>query len=91
MVLSNNPKGYIYCCEALKGLNYLTQLDTIKAPVLYIGGDQDKGAPPETMKEMANHTPFSRYECVSNSAHVANINNADEFNQKIISYLTDLA
>ena len=59
--------------------------------MLYIGGDQDKGAPPETMKEMANHTPFSRYECVSNSAHVANINNADEFNQKIISYLTDLA
>ena len=91
MVLSNNPKGYIYCCEALKGLNYLTQLDTIEAPVLYIGGDQDKGAPPETMKEMANHTPFSRYECVSNSADVANINNADEFNQKIISYLTDLA
>ena len=90
MILSNNSKGYIYCCEALKELNYLTQLNTIKVPVLYVGGDQDKGAPPETMKEMADKTPFSIYECIANSAHVANINNADEFNQKVLSYLTNL-
>lgn len=88
MVLSNNPEGYIHCCEALKELNYFNQLGTIQAPVLYIGGDKDKGAPPETMKEMSDNTPFSSYESVSSSAHVANINNPSEFNDKVISYLT---
>ena len=62
----------------------------MKVPVLYIGGDQDKASPPETMKEMADKTPFSIYECIATSAHVANIHNADAFNQKLLSYLTNL-
>lgn len=87
MVLANAPKGYIACCEALKGLDYLKDLPQLTVPVLYVGGAEDLGAPPRVMAEMAEATPGGRYVQIPGAAHVANINAPVAFNQAIAGLL----
>jgi 3-oxoadipate enol-lactonase len=87
MVLSTDPVGYVNCCLALKELNYFKHLPEISVPVLYVGGDQDKGASPEVMKDMAKATPNAKYLSVQNAAHLANINSAADFNRSVSDFL----
>ncbi|QXT41087.1 3-oxoadipate enol-lactonase [Gymnodinialimonas ceratoperidinii] len=87
MVLSNDPQGYIACCHALKELDCLRRLPEAKAPILFVGGDQDMGAAPAVMQEMADATPGGVYKQVPHAAHVANINAPEAFNAAIAEFL----
>lgn len=87
MVLGNDPAGYIGCCHALKGLDYLRHLGGLRMPVLYLCGEADKGAPPEVMGAMATATPDARFEVIAGAAHVANMNAPDAFNAALASFL----
>jgi 3-oxoadipate enol-lactonase len=87
MVVSNDPQGYIACCQALKGLDYLRHLDQAKVPVFYVGGALDMGAAPEVMQAMADATPGGAYVSVPDAAHVANINAPAAFNAAIAPFL----
>ena len=87
MVLANDPAGYIACCHALKGLDCLRHLPDAKAPVLYVGGDQDGGAAPAVMQAMADATPGGQYIPIPDAAHVANINAPAAFNAAVAAFL----
>lgn len=87
MVLCHPPHGYIGCCLALKELDYLRHLPRVRIPVLYVGGDQDKGAPPEVMQAMADATPGGEYRIVKDAAHVANINAPEAYLGAIADFL----
>ncbi len=87
MIVSNNPAGYIACCRALQGLDYLRHLGKAKVPVLFVGGSEDKGASPETMREMAAATPGGVFHEIADAAHVANINQPDAYNAAIAEFL----
>lgn len=87
MVLGNDAAGYIRCCEALKGLDYLRHLGKVTIPVLYVVGEVDKGAAPEVMREMAEATPGSAFKVVPGAAHISNMNNSAGFNAAISAFL----
>lgn len=87
MVLGNDPKGYVACCEALKGLDYLRHLGRVSIPVFFVGGSDDKGASPEVMQAMADATPGGHYVEIPDAAHVANINAPEEFNAAVLGFL----
>lgn len=88
MVLGNDPAGYMACCRALQGLDYLKRLGEVTIPVLFVGGSEDKGAAPEVMGAMAAATPGGRYVEVPDAAHVANINRPEAFNAAIADFLS---
>jgi 3-oxoadipate enol-lactonase len=87
MVEATDPQGYIACCRALQGLDYLKDLPHIRLPVLYLGGAQDMGAAPAVMRQMADETPGGIYVEIPGAAHVANINAPDAFNAAIGTFL----
>ncbi|MFN3147456.1 MAG: 3-oxoadipate enol-lactonase [Paracoccaceae bacterium] len=87
MVLSNDPAGYIACCHALKGLDYLRHLGEARAPILFVGGSEDKGASPEVMRAMAAATPGGTYTEIPGAAHVANLNAPAAFTAAIAGFL----
>ncbi|QFS82827.1 3-oxoadipate enol-lactonase 2 [Roseivivax sp. THAF40] len=87
MVLANDPTGYIACCRALQGLDYLRHLPEAGAPILFVGGSEDKGAAPEVMQAMAEATPGGAYIAIPDAAHVANINRPEAFNIAISDVL----
>ena len=87
MVTSNDPDGYIACCRGLKTLDYLRRLGDVAVPVLYVGGSEDKGASPETMRAMAAATPGGEYREIAGAAHVANLNAPEAFDAAIAEFL----
>ncbi|SIT04526.1 3-oxoadipate enol-lactonase [Roseivivax lentus] len=87
MILGNDPAGYIACCRALKGLDYLRHLPDAQAPILFLGGREDKGAAPEVMQAMAEATPGGAYIAIPDAAHLANINRPEAFNIAIADVL----
>ena len=89
MILANDAEGYISTCYALKTLNYLNNLSSIKCPVLYIGGNEDQSAGPETMKEMAEVTPGSIHKVIKGARHLSNLDKPAEFNATVISFLVN--
>ena len=88
MILGNDPKGYIACCQALQQLDYLRHLGGVTIPVLYVGGSVDKGAAPEVLREMAAATPGGVFKEVPDAAHIANINQPTAFNAAIAQFLS---
>lgn len=87
MVISNDPAGYIACCHALKGLDYLRHLGEARAPIHFVGGSEDKGAPPDVMRAMAAAAPGGTYTEIPGAAHVANLNAPAAFTAAIAGFL----
>jgi 3-oxoadipate enol-lactonase len=87
MVLGTDTAGYIACCRALQGLDYLRHLGEATVPILYVGGTEDKGAAPEVMRAMAEATPGGRYIEIPGAAHVANINAPEAFDAAVAEFL----
>lgn len=87
MIRRTDADGYIACAAALKRLDYLKDLHRLNLPVLYVVGDEDSGAPPQVMKEMARRTPGAEFRIVPNAAHIANLDNPSGFNAAIAKFL----
>ncbi len=82
-----SAEGYKGCAAAIRELDYLRHLSSIKTPVLYIVGDRDSGASPETMQTMADATPGARFEIIESAAHIANIDNPGAFSAALAGFL----
>lgn len=91
MILNTSPTGYEGCANALKGLDYLRHLGGMAAPVLYVVGAEDMGAPPAAMRAMADATPGSHYAEVAGTAHVPNMENPAAFAQAVGGWLEGAA
>lgn len=87
MFLRTSVTGYRGCAEALKTLDYLKDLGDICTPTLYVAGSLDVGAPPDVMRAMAEVTPGSSFIEIANAAHLANVDNPDEFNSAVMTFL----
>lgn len=87
MITTTDPAGYTACVQGLKNLDYLCRLGRIRLPVLYIGGEQDPGAPPEVMRAMADATPGAEYVEIAECAHIANVNVPDIYNAALAPFL----
>jgi 3-oxoadipate enol-lactonase len=87
MILGTPQPGYEGCARAIQKLDYLKHLHRITVPVLYVGGSEDSSAPPAIMREMSEKTPGSRYIEIPYAAHVANIDNARDYQAAISPFL----
>ncbi|MES2970291.1 MAG: alpha/beta fold hydrolase [Pseudomonadota bacterium] len=87
MILATPPAGYIGCAHALKALDYLKDLPRLQAPVLYICGADDMGAPKEAMSAMAAATPRARLTVLPGLAHVPNMENPAVFGAALSDWL----
>ena len=87
-LIRNTPvAGYIGCCEALPKINVSARLKEIRSPILVIVGDQDPGTPPAMAKEIHANAPGSRYVELSPAAHLANLEQPEQFNRALDGFL----
>jgi len=90
-VRSTNPVGHEGCCKALKRLAFGSRLGDIEVPTLLIGGEKDKGAPPEILAEAADAIPNCRHDVIARAGHISNIENPEDFNIALTTFLTELS
>ena len=86
-ILSTPMTGFIGCCEAIRGLNYLDQLNTVNLSTLVIVGEQDAGTPVAASEAMHAQLPNSELVVLPNASHLSNIEQADAFSTALIKFL----
>jgi 3-oxoadipate enol-lactonase len=87
MFLSVDPEGYARCCEALARWDVREELGKIAAPTLVISAADDPATPPATGEVLAAGIPAARFEVLANAAHLANVEQPDEFNRLLEEHL----
>ncbi|MEP1610738.1 MAG: alpha/beta fold hydrolase [Roseobacter sp.] len=81
------PEGYRGCAMALKDLDYLKDLDTLDVPILFVAGSEDKGAAPDTMREMAATAKQGEFTVIPDAGHIINVNAPEAFSLAIMDFL----
>ena len=85
--LETEPAGFIGCCHAIKSLNYIDGLNKIDIPTIIIVGEEDTGTPVSASKAMKERIPNSQLVVLEQAAHLSNIEQAEAFNDALISFL----
>lgn len=86
-VLKTPVAGYTGCLEAIKQLDYLERLAGITVPTLVIVGENDPGAPVAAAEAMQARIPGSKLVVIPEALHLSNIEQAENFNQALLSFL----
>jgi 3-oxoadipate enol-lactonase len=87
MIAATPPEGYAGCCAAIEAMDLEDELAAIAAPTLVIAGADDPATPPDHGARIAARIPGARMTVVPHSAHLANIEQADEVTALIVRHL----
>jgi 3-oxoadipate enol-lactonase len=90
-ILATSPTGYIGCSEAIRGLNYLDRLAEITIPTLIMVGEEDPGTPVAASQAMHSQIQHSQLVVIPQAAHLSNIEQADVFNDHLMTFLYRLS
>jgi 3-oxoadipate enol-lactonase len=85
MFLTIPPEGYARCCEALRDADLSGDLSRIVAPTLAIGGREDPSVTPSEIAALPG-----RHVLIDGSAHLANVEQPDAFNEALVDHLARL-
>ena len=89
MMLATNPAG---AAAAVRGRaerpDYQPVLPTLRAPALVCTGDHDSYSTAEITRELAGCLPDPEVVLLAGVGHLPNLEQPDEFNQHLLSFLT---
>lgn len=85
--LKTTVEGYCGCAMALKDLDYLKDLGTLDVPILFLAGSEDKGAAPDTMRDMATAAKNGQFRLIPDAGHIINVNQPETFSNAIMDFL----
>jgi 3-oxoadipate enol-lactonase len=86
-ILKTPVAGYIGCSEAIRRLNYLDRLSAIRASTLILVGADDPGTPVAASEAMHAQIKGSKLVVIPHAAHLSNIEQAQIFNDNLITFL----
>ena len=87
MIRGTPVAGFIGCGRAIQGLNLTAELPKIAVRMLVLPGEKDPGTPPALSEVIRDAIPGSAYAVIPDAAHLANIEQADAFNDRILQFL----
>ncbi len=88
VIQSNSPIGIRGTLLALAArTDTSAALSNIKVPTLILVGEHDKLTPPSASEAMKGKIPNAEMYIIPNAAHMSNLENPTEFNEKLIAFL----
>lgn len=83
--------GYLNCAEGMRDRrDTLPELAALAKPALVMRGENESAGLTQAADGLAAAIPGARYEIIPNSAHSPQMENADRFNEVLLSFLSDL-
>ena len=64
-------------------------ISNLQVPVLLINGELSQDHYHQTMQEMHNYLPNSKLIVLKNSGHMLNLENPDQFNHEVLTFLIE--
>lgn len=87
-VMSRVPAAtYRGALKAIAGFDRSEALARIGVPTLLIAAEHDRTAPPDVMQRMAQRIAGSRYLCLADAGHIANVEQPAAFNAALLDFL----
>ncbi len=83
MIRATSVSGYVRCSEAILGMKFTDRLGEISDPVMVLAGEKDPGLPPAMSETIRDGISGARYDMVMGAAHLANIQEPDQFNRLV--------
>ena len=91
IIAHNSPFGIAGTMLALASRTDMTSsLVSIKVPTLIMTGEHDALTPPAIGKAMQQRIPGSEFTIIPNAAHMSNLENQQEFNKRLETFLAKL-
>jgi len=88
--LATRVEGYIGCMEAIRRLNYLDRLSTIKLPTLIMVGEDDPGTPVSASQAIHERISNSKLVILPSARHLCNLEQPEAFNAALVGFLKNL-
>lgn len=88
--LATPAQGYLGCIYAIRKLNYLDRLSTIKIPTLIMVGEDDPGTPVSASEAIHQQIPGSKLVIIKSARHLSNVEQPDVFNTNLLTFLMSL-
>lgn len=90
MIRNTSVSGYTRCSEAILGMAFTEKLGDITDRVLVLPGELDPGLPPAMSEIIRNGIPNARYDMVMGAAHLANIQEPEQFNRIVRTFIDEI-
>ncbi len=90
VIRKSDKRVYTAATSELARVDYEALLPGVNVPVLVIVAEHDVTTPPAFGYEIARLVPNSTVKTVSNSAHLAMLENPEEFNRAVIEFLSGI-
>ncbi len=85
--LATSLAGYIGNCHAIMNLDYLDQLDRIRAPTSLIVGEFDRATPPGDSMAISERIAGSQVHLIKDAAHLCNVEQPAQVNAVLMNFL----
>jgi 3-oxoadipate enol-lactonase len=89
-LLRTDPAGYLACCHAVAGVDWLDRLASVRLPALVIAGARDAGATPEMARAIAERIAGAELRVFADASHLSVVEAGDEFHAAVSSFLATL-
>lgn len=86
-ILSTPVTGFVGCSEAIRHLDYLERLNTIKIPTFILVGEDDPGTPVAFSQAIHDRIEGSKLHVIPATRHLCNIEKPVDFNNSILEFL----
>ena len=70
MLLRTPVEGYLGCCMAIAGTDFITPTSGLRLPAMAIAGSEDGATPPDLVRELAGLIPGCRFELIRGAGHL---------------------
>jgi 3-oxoadipate enol-lactonase len=90
-MLARQPaEGYVGCCAAISGADFLTPTSGLRLPALAIAGSEDGSTPPDLVRETADLIPGARMHLIRGAGHIPCVEAPEEMLAAIVPFLREV-
>lgn len=86
--IGTSTDGFIGCARAVQQLDYIDQIELIKAQTLFIVGEEDQASTPEMMRLMSHRVSGSELTVIPGAAHLTSIESPNIFATLAMNFLS---
>jgi 3-oxoadipate enol-lactonase len=90
-VRAASPRGYVGCCEAVRGLALTARLGEIRLPAVVVAGADDPGAGPDVARGIHDRIVGSKLCVIEQASHLCNVEQAEGFNRTLADFIEKTA
>lgn len=89
MLEAQPDTGYVGCCAAIAGTDFMTTTAKLTLPLLAIAGSEDGSTPPDLVRETAALVDGSRFELVRGGGHLPHVEEPHQYADLLIGFLKE--